>query len=120
MMENFQVCRGFGREITNEWRLRNVGKNIWSRHLGVALCDTKMADKTWRLKMIEFFDNFYYIYWNIIRIDILNVFEDEKRSSSEMILIFIAASIIVTILLQLLTMLLLQLLQYCVTQIQRS
>jgi len=28
--------------------------------------------------MVEFFDNFYYTYWNIIRIYILNVFNGEK------------------------------------------
>jgi len=72
----------------DEKRLRDVGKNIWSRHLGVALCDTKMADETLRLRMVE-------LYWNIIRIDILNVFKDEKRSTCEIILIYIVASIIV-------------------------
>jgi len=31
-------------------RLRDAGKNIWSRHLGVALRNTKMADELEDLK----------------------------------------------------------------------
>jgi len=72
------------------------GKNIWNCHLGVALCDTKMADETCRLRMAEFSIMSIIFYANITRIDIVNVFKEEKRLTSAIIFIFIATSIIVT------------------------
>jgi len=62
----------------------------------VALCDTKMADKTLRLRMAEFSIISTIFYLNNTRIGITNAFKDEKRSTSEIILIFITTSIIVT------------------------
>ena len=71
-------------------------ENVWSRYLGVPLWYTKMAEESSRLRMIAFLIIYILFRWNIIRIDILNVFRAKTFNFGQLFWIFIEVSICVT------------------------